>query len=245
MNNYKIVVQYDGKNYSGWQKQDDKQTIQAELERAVHEISGESVEVVGSGRTDAGVSALAQVANFVLEKQFDTKKIVLALNAHLPQDIAVVNAEKVDESFNARFSAKKKTYNYYFYVSCARNPILDRFALQLKSADVDKMKEACQYLVGKNDYKCFVARNSGKTNFIRTIYKADITRVNDNLYCFSITGDGFLYNMVRIIMGTLILVGENKRKPADIKDIIESKDRTKAGKTVSAVGLMLKEVNYN
>lgn len=245
MNNYKIVVQYDGKNYSGWQKQQNKQTIQSELERAIYEISGENVEVVGSGRTDAGVSAMAQVANFIIEKHFDESKLVLALNAHLPQDISVLSAEQVDENFNARFSAKKKTYNYYFYVSNVRNPILDRFALQVKRADVDKMKDACKYLVGKNDYKSFVARNSGKTNFERTIFDANITNVVDNLYYFSITGDGFLYNMVRIIMGTLILVGENKRKPEEIKSIIDSKDRTKAGKTVSPVGLILTVVNYN
>lgn len=244
MKNYKIIVEYNGKNYSGWQQQENKHTIQGELERAIKEVTGETVQVVGSGRTDAGVSAYRQVANFILSKDFGVSKICLALNAHLPEDISVKEAQEVDLSFSARFSAKKKTYHYYFYLSKTRQPIFDGFALQVKKADIQKMQQACEYLIGEHDYESFVARNSGKTNFIRQIFDAKIENVADNLYRFSITGNGFLYNMVRIIVGTLIMIGEGKKAPEDMKQIIDAKDRTVAGKTVPAVGLVLFDVEY-
>ncbi len=244
MNNYKITVQYNGKNYSGWQIQDGKDTIEGRLSIAIKAVTGKDIKVVGSGRTDAGVSAIAQVANFLLDADWDCQKLIKAINAHLPNDIAVLDVQLAEEDFNARFSAKTKTYNYYFYVSSERNPILDQFALQVKYAEIFNMQSACKYLIGTKDYKSFVARNSGKTDFTRTIYSAEINQVKDNLYVFEICGNGFLYNMVRIIMGTLISVGEGKITPIDIQNIIKSKDRTKAGKTVPAVGLMLKCVSY-
>ncbi|MBQ8468938.1 MAG: tRNA pseudouridine(38-40) synthase TruA [Clostridia bacterium] len=244
MKNYKIVVEYVGKNYSGWQIQDKKNTIEGNLTRAVKEISGEDATVFGSGRTDAGVSAAGQVANFCIEKNFEPQKLVLALNAHLPEDISVKSAEVVDLNFNARFSAKRKTYRYYFYVSPSRSAILDQFALQVKKANIQKMQAACKFLVGTKNFKSFVARNSGKTNFERTIFDAKIVQ-NGDLYFFEITGSGFLYNMVRIIMGTLIAVGEEKITPQHVETIIEQQDRTKAGKTVPPVGLVLYGVDYN
>ncbi len=244
MKNYKIVVEYNGKNYSGWQIQEGKVTIQGELERAVFEVTGETTQVVGSGRTDAGVSAKAQVANFLINKEMNLNKFALALNAHLPDDIAVRQVEFVDEDFSARFSSKKKTYNYYFYVSNIRHPLYDNYALQVKKSDVENMKKACKYLIGEHDYSSFVARNSGKTNFVRTIYEASIEHVEEDLYCFSVTGSGFLYNMVRIIMGTLIMIGEGKKTPEDMQKIINAKNRTIAGKTVGSVGLVLKDVKY-
>ena len=245
MSNYKIIVEYTGKNYSGWQIQAGKTTIEGELVRAIVEISGEKVAVVGSGRTDAGVRACGQVANFLLKKSFDPNKLVLALNAHLPNDISIKSAEIVADDFNARFAAKRKTYEYYFYVAASRSSIYDEFALQTKRADITKMQQACKYLVGEHDFSSFVARNSGKTNFVRTIFDAKIEQVGDNLHKFIICGNGFLYNMVRIIMGTLIAVGEGKIAPEDVGKIIDAKDRTKAGKTVSAVGLCLASVEYD
>ena len=244
MENYKIIVEYVGKNYSGWQIQDGKETIEGNLLRAIKEISGEETTVYGSGRTDAGVRAAFQVASFCLKKIFGPQKLVLALNAHLPDDISVRSAEIVSDNFNARFSAKKKTYRYYFYISPNRSAIFDQFALQVKRADITKMKDSCKYLVGEKDFQSFVARNSGKTNFVRTIFDAKINHVENELYFFEITGSGFLYNMVRIIMGTLIACGEEKIQPSDVEKIIKAKDRTKAGKTVSPVGLCLANVEY-
>ena len=244
MTNYKIIIEYNGKNYSGWQVQENKQTIQQTLQDAIKNVTGEEVLVVGSGRTDSGVSAVGQVANFCLQKEIEPNKLTKAINAHLPQDIAVQSTQVVDISFNARFNAKSKTYNYYFYVSQNRKPLYDDFALQVKYANIDSMQKACKYLIGTHDFKSFVARNSGKTNFERTIYNAQISNVTDCLYKFSITGSGFLYNMVRIVMGTLIMIGEGKRTSGAMLDIIHAKDRTKAGKTVPAIGLQLFKVEY-
>ncbi len=244
MANYKIVVQYNGANYSGWQIQENKSTIQGCLQQAIFNVTGSNVEVIGSGRTDAGVSAVGQVANFVLDVQMEAGKLGRAINAHLPADIAVQSVEIVEDSFNARFSAKNKTYHYYFYVSGSRKPLYDNFALQVKKANVQDMQSACEYIVGTHDFKSFVARNSGKNNFTRTVYSAKIEQVADCLYRLVISGNGFLYNMVRIVMGTLILIGEGKRKPSAMADIILAKDRTKAGKTVEPVGLVLSSVEY-
>ena len=244
MNNYKVTIEYLGKNYSGWQIQEGKTTIEGEITRAVKEISGEEAIIVGSGRTDAGVRAIGQVANFKIEKEFEPTKLIMALNNHLPQDISIKSAELVSDDFNARFSAKRKTYEYYFYVSPVRSSIFDEFALQVKRADTSKMQQACKHFVGEHDFSSFVASNSGKTNFVRTIFDAKIECVEGNLHKLIICGNGFLYNMVRIIMGTIILAGEGKIEPSDIAKIIEAKDRTKAGKTVSPVGLCLASVEY-
>lgn len=244
MKNYKIIISYVGKNYSGWQIQDGKDTIEGRLMSAIKAVSGEDVVVYGSGRTDAGVRAIGQVASFCMQKEFEPSKLVLALNNHLPSDISVLNAQVVADDFNARFSAKTKTYEYYFYVSPYRNAIFDQFALQVKRADIQKMQQACKFLIGEQDFKSFVAQNSGKTNFVRTVHSAQIEQIEGDLHKFIICGNGFLYNMVRIIMGTLIAVGEGKFQPNDVKQIIAAKDRTKAGKTVPAIGLCLAKVEY-
>lgn len=244
MKNYKMIVQYNGKNYSGWQVQENKQTIQGCLEQAIFDVTAEKVAVMGSGRTDAGVSAIGQVANFFLEQEFEPNKLGRAINAHLPQDIAVLSVEIAPDGFNSRFCAKTKTYNYYFYVSQTRKPLLDNFALQIKNANVQDMQSACEYIVGTHNFRSFVARNSGKTSFERSVYECKVENVSNDLYRLVISGNGFLYNMVRIIMGTLILVGEGKRKPSAMADIILAQDRTKAGKTVDPVGLVLQKVEY-
>ena len=244
MYNYKIVVEYDGSNYSGWQKQTGRATIQQALEDAVFSLSGEHAEVVGSGRTDAGVSAVGQVANFKIDKLFSTQKLVYALNSKLPADISVQSAELASEDFSSRFSAKQKTYQYYFYTSLARKPLLDKFALKCKPLNIGAMQEACKYVVGTKDFTSFVAANSGKTDFVRTVLDCNLQQVADCTYRLEITGTGFLYNMVRIIMGTLIMIGEGKRTPEDMAKIIEAKNRQLAGKTVPAKGLVLKQVNY-
>jgi tRNA pseudouridine38-40 synthase len=244
MQNYRITIQYVGASYSGWQIQDGKATIQGELERAIAEATGEVAAVVGSGRTDAGVSAIGQVANFFLQKSWQPQKLVYAINAHLPADISVLQAEVVSPDFNARFCAKTKTYEYYFYMSNVRQPLLDRFALKTRLLNILAMQEACKYLVGEHDYTSFVARNSGKNNFVRTIYDAKIVQIKDNLYKFVVCGNGFLYNMVRIIVGTLLEIGENKHSPQHMADVIAAKSRPLAGKTVPSIGLFMKQVDY-
>lgn len=244
MERIKFIMQYDGANFCGFQVQPNKRTVQGEVEKVLSFLMKEDVKIYASGRTDAGVSAFAQVAHFDTEKPVNEKQLLSSLNALLPKDIAITSVEKADESFDARFSVKKKTYQYKFYVSKFDLPLF-KDALRINDyADLNLMNEACKFLVGTHDFESFVARKSGKTDFVRTIYDAKIISLGDGLYALEITGNGFLYNMVRIVFGTLLNVAYKKIKPKEIKAIIEAKDRSKAGKTMSSHALFMKKVEY-
>ena len=246
MERFKLVIQYDGTNFFGFQIQPEKRTIQGELEKVLEFLIGEKVKIYASGRTDTGVSAFSQVCHFDTEKQINAKKIEVSLNGLLPDDIAVISVEKVSNEFDSRFTAKKKTYEFRFYVSRYELPLLEKQAVRINDyADVDAMNKACKYLVGTYDFSSFVAAKSGKTDFVRTIYDAKIVEVGDGIYAFEITGNGFLYNMVRIIFGTLLKVAYHKINPEDIFKVIEAKDRRKAGKTMPPKGLYMKNVVYD
>ncbi len=246
MERIKFIMQYDGAKFCGFQVQPQKRTVQGEIERVLSFLMKENVKIYASGRTDAGVSAMAQVAHFDTEKQVNEKTLLSSMNALLPDDIAIINVEKVDESFDARFSVKQKTYWYKFYVSKFALPLFEKTALRINHfADVELMNEACKCFVGTHDFSSFVARKSGKTDFVRTIYDCKIVNLGDGLYALEITGNGFLYNMVRIVMGTLIQVAYKKIKPEDVLKIIEAKDRSKAGKTMPAHALLMKKVDYD
>lgn len=246
MERYKIVIQYDGSNFCGFQVQPEKRTVQGELEKTLSFLLQEDVKIYASGRTDAGVSAEAQVAHFDTEKEFAERKMLSSINALLPSDVAVTSLEQVSMDFDARFSAKKKTYQYRFYVSKYELPLYSKIAFRVNDyIDVSKMRDATKYIVGTHDFRSFVARKSGKTDFVRTVYDAKIIKIDDTLFAFEITGNGFLYNMVRILFGTLLMIGYGQRKPEDMKKIIEAKDRAMAGKTMSAHALLLKKVEYD
>lgn len=241
----KLVIEYDGLNFSGWQEQDGQRTIQGELEKVLEKVTGQTVTLYASGRTDAGVSAKGQVAHFDIDNfKFNKFSFLGSVNFFLPDEIAVKEAEVVSDSFDARFTVKKKTYRYYFYISRFNRPLYKRFLRVNDNVSVELMKEACKYLIGEHDFKSFVARKSGKTNFVRTIYNADIINLGSGLYAFEITGNGFLYNMVRIIMGTLIKIGSGKVQPTDMIKIIQQQSRAGAGKTVSGLPLCLEHVDY-
>lgn len=245
MERIKLTIEYDGTNFSGYQIQPGKRTIQGEIENALEKLYGEKVMTFSSGRTDAGVHAFGAVLHFDPPKTLKNPKIQESINACLPEDVKVVKLEKTDETFDARFSAKRKTYVYKFYLSKFEHPLQRNHALQVDDrVDVEKMNQACKYLVGEHDFRSFVARKSGKTNFVRTIFDAKIEKTAENEYQFKISGNGFLYNMVRIIMGTLINVGLSRIQVSDMEKIIQAKDRTKAGKTVKSGGLYLLEVVY-
>lgn len=246
MERIKLVVQYDGTDFCGWQVQPEKRTVQGELEKVLSFLIKEDVKTYASGRTDSGVSAMGQVCHFDTEVSVDEQKLCSSLNALLPKDVAVLNAQKVGMDFDARFSVKRKTYWYKFYVSKFTLPLFEKTALRINHfADVELMNEACKCFVGTHDFSSFVARKSGKTDFVRTIYDCKIVNLGDGLYALEITGNGFLYNMVRIVMGTLIQVAYKKIKPEDVLKIIEAKDRSKAGKTMSAHALLMKKVDYD
>jgi tRNA pseudouridine38-40 synthase len=243
----KLTIEYDGLNFSGWQAQNGEKTIQGELENVISSVIGTPITLYASGRTDAGVSAKAQVAHFEIEDdfKFDAFSFLGSVNFFLCPEICVKSAEIASDDFDSRFTAKRKTYRYYFYISRYERPLFSRYLRVNDNVSLDKMKAACRYLVGEHDFSSFVARKSGKTNFVRTIYSAGIVDLGDGLYALEICGNGFLYNMVRIIMGTIISVSKPNHNPEEIKNIIDSMSRQKAGKTVSGVPLCLMNVEYN
>lgn len=243
MKNYKITIQYDGRNYCGWQKQPNSLGIQGNIENAIYEITKEKVKLIGSGRTDAGVHALGQVANFSLNSNISFDKIPNAINSKLPKDISVIDCVLVDENFHSRYSAKGKTYRYLIYNSAYRNPIYKDISYQVKyKLDLKKMKEEAKYLIGKHDFIGFMSSNSQVKDTTREIYDISFSDIDD-IICIEITGNGFLYNMVRIIIGTLVDIGRGQITTS-LKDIINSKNRNMAGHTAPAHGLFLKKVYY-
>lgn len=245
MRNIKIIIEYDGKNFAGWQNQPNKVSIQGEIERAIKEVTGEDVNITASGRTDAGVHAIGQVANFHTETKIDVKKIPYALNAKLPKSIVVKSAEEVDDRFHARYNCKGKTYKYIINNNefpSALNRFRE-FHISQK-LDVKAMKKALGYFKGTHDFKGFKSSGgSEKKTTVRTLTNAKLIET-DGIIIIELSGDGFLYNMVRIIVGTIVDVGLGKISADDIPDIILSCDRTKAGKTLPPHGLYLVEVKY-
>ena len=243
MRNIKITIQYNGKNYCGWQKQNNSPGIQGTIEKAIFDITREEVKITGSGRTDAGVHALGQVANFKINSQIPVDRIPNALNAKLPKDISIVKAEEVDEDFHSRYSAKKKTYRYQVYNSLYRSPIYADISYPVKyDLDIDKMKKEAKSLIGTYDFKGFMSSGSSVIDTVRTIYNIEVSKSED-LIIIEIEGNGFLYNMVRIIAGTLVDIGRG-RIAEKMSTIIESKSRSMAGHTAPAHGLFLKKVDY-
>ncbi len=239
-----IVVEYDGTEYCGWQIQPNGNTVQAELERAVEKVTGKRTPVTGSGRTDAGVHALGQVAHFDTDFSIPPENFAFALNAVLPKDIKVIKSERAKDGFHARFSAKKKTYAYKFYVSDVPRPLKDRYFARVPyPLDFSAMKKAAEYFVGEHDFRCFLASNSSVKDTIRTVYSATIGKDGED-YVFTVSGNGFLYNMVRIMVGTLIKAGTGKIKAEEVGKIIESGDRSLAGATMPPQGLTLLSVEY-
>lgn len=225
MRNIKLTIEYDGKDFNGWQKQPNKLNIQGEIERAIESITSEKIELIGSGRTDAGVHALAQIANFKTNSNIPIEKMCLAINSKLKKSIVIKEAVEVDERFHSRYNAKRKTYMYVINNSETGTAIYRNlsycFPIKL---NVEAMKRAAIFFEGEHDFSGFKASGTSNKNSVRTIYKAEVFKENDNVI-IRLTGNGFLYNMVRIIAGTLLEVGIGKIKADDIPEIINSKDR--------------------
>ncbi|MCL2569927.1 MAG: tRNA pseudouridine(38-40) synthase TruA [Firmicutes bacterium] len=241
----RFVCEYNGTKYSGFQIQKNGNSIQAELESALSKCLIQDIKITGSGRTDAGVHARGQVCSFVLVEagDLDLFKLTGSVNAFLPEDIGVRDFMIVKDGFNARFDAKWKTYVYRCYVCKQRRPLLDDFYLRLyKDLDIAVMKDVAKILCGTHDFSAFSCIHTDKSDKVRTI-DIDIQFVDDRIY-FKFGGNGFLRNMVRILVGTLIEVGEGKISPNEINDILQSGDRKRAGKTADAKGLTLESVEY-
>lgn len=245
MKKYLITIQYDGRNYYGFQKQEgEPRTIQGVLEREFSKLFGNNTEIFASGRTDAGVSAFAQTAHFESDTTIPANKIPFAINEHLPRDIRVTSCKEVDSDFHARFDVKKKTYVYNLYFSPHLLPLLDEHCYWIKKQpNIKLMKDCAKMLEGKHNFKAFMSSGGQAKTYERIIYYIDIEQKNNQI-SVEVCGNGFLYNMVRIIVGTLLEVGYKKKTKQDIKLAMEKQDRTLAGFLVPARGLVLKEVKY-
>ena len=243
--NLRIVVEYDGTDFYGWQIQKGVRTVQGELQRAVGEIVGRDTLVIGAGRTDAGVHARGQVANFHTLSRLSCPKWVLALNAHLPEDVAVVAADDVPLDFHSQFAARVKTYRYTILNRAARTALERRLVHRVTAPlDVAAMEAGAKLLIGTHDFRAFGSEMSKKENTVRTIHTFPVAREGESIR-FEVTGDGFLYNQVRSMVGTLLEVGFGKRPPSWVREVLETHDRTKAGANVPARGLTLLEVRYD
>jgi len=244
MRNIKLIIEYDGTEYCGFQKQIKDKTVQGTLEKAIGKATDEVIEVIGSSRTDAGVHARGMVCNFSTNSTIPSDKFREAVNRRLPDDIVIIKSEEVDTDFHARYCSKGKSYSYTIINSKQKGAIGKNFYFQVREElDIDNMKKACKYFIGKHDFIAFQSQGSSVKTTIRTIKELYIEKELDTIK-IHVTADGFLYNMVRIIVGTLIQVGKGKMNAEDVESIIESGNRLKAGPCVKANGLVLEKVYY-
>jgi len=245
MRNIKIIVEYDGTCYHGWQRQPNDITIQQVLEEKIGTITQEKVTLVSSGRTDAGVHAINQVVNFRTETTINTSNLLRGINSLLPGDIVVKELLDVDQTFHARYDARSKSYFYRIYNSSIRTALCRNYTWHVyHPLDVSAMQGALSLLKGTHDFSSFCGADDDAANHVRTVMRADIEQRNDHLIVISLDADGFLRYMVRNIVGTLADVGRGKTTVSDFSDIMVSQDRTKAGITAPPQGLFLKEVRY-
>jgi tRNA pseudouridine38-40 synthase len=242
--NIKLTVAYDGSEYHGWQIQPGKRTIQASLTEAIQNLIGSEVRVFGASRTDAGVSALGQVALVQIDSPIPVENLAKAITHRLPPDIAVAEAVEVPQGFDVIGAVKNKLYRYTIFTGPLRPVLQIRHCWHLPAElDTAAMNEATKILVGKKDFKSFASADDQRQSSVRTIFRCDVTREGDLVYV-DIEGDGFLYNMVRNIVGTLVEVGIGKQNAEKIKQILEAKNRTAAGPIAPAAGLCLMWIKY-
>lgn len=259
MKRIKLTVAYDGTNYSGWQIQPNAPTIEAVLDEAVYKLTGESIHVTGASRTDAGVSAYGNVAVFDTESPIPADKFAYALNRYMPEDVSILQSEEVESDFHPRHCDSRKTYEYRILSSQFPIPQYRHSMWNVPyELDIEKMREAARYLVGEHDFRSFACVRTSAESTVRTIYSLDITSerlIKDStggiceyapdsaasavVYTIRVTGNGFLYNMVRIIAGTLVQVGRGQLEPEAVHRMLEAQDRTAAGQTAPPQGLTL------
>lgn len=240
----KLTISYDGSEYHGWQIQPGKKTIQGLLTEAIQNLIGGEVRVFGASRTDAGVSALGQVALVQTDSPIPTENLAKAITDRLPPDIAVTEAVEVQPSFDVIGAVKSKLYRYTIHTAQIRPVLQIRHCWHLpEKLDTTAMAEAAKLLIGKKDFKSFASAADQRDSSVRTIFQCDVTNQNECVYV-DIVGDGFLYNMVRNIVGTLVEIGRGKWKPEKINEILEAKDRTAAGPIAPAAGLCLMWIKY-
>lgn len=261
MRNLRLILAYDGTAYAGWQIQPDRPTIQGELQEAFFRLTGERASANAAGRTDAGVHALGQVANLRTESRLPAERILLGLQHYLPDDVAVREVADVPADFHATLSAKRKTYRYVLHPSRVRDPFTRRYAWRLSHPlGVTAMAAAATRLIGRHDFRCFETQGSPRVDTVRTLFDVRVTRCgpwspmspdaepreshDGPFVVVAVTGDGFLYNMVRAITGTLVEVGQAKRTPDSLSALLTAGRRAHAGQTAPPQGLFLVRVDY-
>jgi tRNA pseudouridine38-40 synthase len=245
VSNFKIVIEYDGTGYHGWQRQKEDRTIQQEIEEAISTMTAGKVSLAGSGRTDAGVHAVGQVANFLCETSLSPEVFQKGLNSLLPEDIVIKDCRIVDQSFHARYDARSKIYHYNILNCKLPTAIGRQYAWHIiKKLDTAAMQSAVSHIIGRHDFQSFEGSGSPRSDTTRNITEATLIEHDDGRIVFKIEGNGFLRYMVRNIVGTLVDVGLARITPAEFKEILESRDRSNASATAPAHGLFLMEVKY-
>ncbi|MBW6410412.1 tRNA pseudouridine(38-40) synthase TruA [Clostridium weizhouense] len=244
MRNIKLVIEFDGTNFCGWQRQKQDRTVQGCIENAILKVTGEKSLTNGSSRTDAGVHAKAMVANFFTNSKIPGEKFREALNTKLPEDVAIIKSEEVNSDFHARYSSKGKMYSYTIVNRYEKLSFGKQYLHHVREKlNVNNMINACEYFLGKHDFRAFMSPGSSVKTTVRTITDIHIEQ-NENIIKIFVSADGFLYNMVRIIVGTLIKVGNGKINVEDIEDIIKEGNRKRSGMCVPPNGLVLEKVFY-
>lgn len=245
MRNIKLTIEYDGTNYHGWQIQKNAKTVQEYVEKALSKLLETQTGVTGCSRTDVGVHAYGQVATFKTDSVIPAEKFSYAVNNLLPEDIVIQKSEEVSEDFHPRYASKGKRYRYLICNSAHPSALMRNRACHVRPAlNFEEMQKAARHFVGQHDFAAFQATGGQVRSTVREIYSLTVAKKEDNVIAIEVTGNGFLYNMVRIIAGTLIYVGMGKLKEEEIPQIIQGLDRRKAGKTVPAQGLYLMEIYY-
>ena len=239
-----LRVAHDGTDFVGWQIQKEGRTVEGELNKAINALTGENIEVIGASRTDSGVHAKGNVAVFDTESTIPGDRFMYAINTLLPEDVAVVESKEVDADFHPRHCVSIKTYEYRIFVSDINDPLKRRYALRCPyNLDVQKMDDAAKYLIGEHDFKSFCSVKTQAETTVRKIYTADVFHDGDDIV-IRVSGAGFLYNMVRIIAGSLMEVGGGKHEPEHIKEVLDNTDRTLAGPTAEPQGLTLINIAF-
>lgn len=245
LRSFLICISYDGTEFCGYQIQDNGRTVGGVMLDSLKKVFGEVFNVAGCSRTDSGVHALNYFISFKAETKMSAETVVKALNANLPNDVVVKNCREVADDFHARYSVISKEYEYRIYTADVKSPFMRNHALYLKyPLNVELLNKAAANFVGTHDFRSFMASGSKITDTVRTVYKAEVSEISEGHYTFNIAADGFLYNMVRIAVGTLLEVQQGKILPEEVKNIMDSLDRNKAGFTAPPQGLYLKNVSY-
>lgn len=247
MNNYKLVIQYDGGRYKGWQRlgsSEKENTIQGKIENVLSEMLGKKIEIIGCSRTDAGVHALAQIANFKIAENIPESEVKNYLNRYLPQDISITDVEIVPDRFHARYNANDKTYLYKIWNESHTNPFMRRYSMHVENKlNIGVMRKASKYFIGEHDFTAFSNAKSKKKSMVRVINSITIDE-KEGFIEIRVSGNGFLYNMVRKMVGMLIEVGLGEMKAEEIKVLIEAKDRSQVTSLAEPNGLYLEKIDF-